>query len=326
MASKYTLLSEKSVRAAVQDGVFTSKTVDIVRDANNSFVRHLERQDTPTIPSSVVQIHNNYIYEADTSKYLSAVIDIQNKYITGELKIKYDEVIVGLTAYQEQDSDLELLNTDARKSLSAFGERSSQILSPQSNEPYLKDASLEVLDSYTNLIFVYVMSGFWRFRSGFSKDSVATNKLDTLDSEVRSLYSWLLQNGKDHENQIGKSVYAYILLEKPEEIEVISQLVEYDNRYNSALDVVKSFSLKCIDRKGWSEPYKVSRLPNDTWGEDRLRVALKLHDILNKISNIRSVIDELKAVGEIKVSDILLDGEYLDSPLSLFRIKNNPDV
>ncbi|KMN13169.1 hypothetical protein TU86_13925 [Pseudomonas weihenstephanensis] len=326
MTSKYTLLSENSVRAAVQDGVFTSKAVDIVRDGNNSFVRHLERQDTPTIPSSVVQIHNNYIYEADTSKYISAVVEVQNQYITGELKIKYDEIIVGLTTYQEQGSDLELLNIDTRKSLSAFGERSSQILSAKINRPYLEAASLEILDSYTNLIFVYVMSGFWRFRSGFSKDSVATNKLDTLESEVQSLYSWLLQNGKENENPLGKSVYAYILLEKPEEIEVIGQLVQYDNRYSSALDIVKSFSLKCIDRKGWGEPYKVGRLPNNTQGEVRLRVALRLHDILNKISNIRSVIDELKAVGEIKVSDILLGGKYLDSPLSLFRIENKPDT
>lgn len=326
MVSKYTLLSEKCVRDAVQDGVFTSKAVDIVRDGNNSFVRHLERQDTPTTPSSVVQIHNNYIYEADTSKYINAIIDIQNQYITGELRIKYDEIIVGLTTYKEQGSDLELLNTDTRKSLSAFGERSSQILSPKSNEPYLDDASLEVLDSYTNLIFVYVMSGFWRFRSGFSKDSIATNKLETLESEVRSLYSWLLQNGKEYENPIGRSVYAYILLEKPEEIEVIGQLVQYDDRYSSALDFVSSFSQKCIDRKGWSEPYKVSRLPNDACGEDRLRIALKLHDILNKISNIRSVIDELKAIGEIKVSDILLGGEYLNSPLSLFQIENKPDA
>ncbi|MCV2220595.1 hypothetical protein [Pseudomonas mercuritolerans] len=326
MASKYTLLSEKSVRAAVQDGVFTSKAVDIVRDGNNSFVRHLERQDTPTIPSSVVQIHNNYIYEADTSKFISAVVDIQNQYITGELKIKYDEVIVGLTTYQEQGCDLELLNTDTRKSLSAFGERSAQILSPESNNPYLEGESLEVLDSYTNLIFVYVMSGFWRFRSRFSKDSVATNKLDTLESEVRPLYSWLLQNGKEHENQIGRSVYAYIILEKPEKVDVIAQLVQYDKRYSSALDVIKSFSLECIDRKNWFEPYKVSRLPNHARSEDRLRVALRLHDILNKIGNIRSVIDELKAAGDIKVSDILLGGEYLDSPLSLFRIENKPDA
>lgn len=326
MASKYTLLSEKSVRTAVQEGVFTSKTVDIVRDGNNSIVRHLDRQDTLTVPASVVHIHNNVIYEADTSKFLTAVIDVQNQHIDGELKIKYDEVIDSLASYKEQGCDLDLLNTDARKSLSSFGARCSKILDPDSGKPYLEDSSLDVLDSYVNLIFVYVMSGFWRFRSDFSEDSLAIRKLDKLEPEVTSLYRWLLQNEKENENNLAKSVYAYILLDKPDEMETINQLVQYDSRYTSALDIIKSFSKNCVDRSHWNEPHKIKKLPGDARCDDRLKIALRLHDILSKIANIRGVIEELKAFGEIKVSDIMLDGEYLISPLSLFKIEYKPDA
>jgi hypothetical protein len=327
VSTKYTLLSEASIRAAVSDGRLKSQTVDVIRDEKNSFVRHLKRQDTPTVPASIVQIVNNVIYEADTSKFVDAVIDVQRQYIVDELRIRYDEVIVGLASYKQLGSDLEDLNIDARKSLSAFGARSSQILCPKNATPYLDEASIEVLDSYVNLIFVYVMSGFWRFRSRFSQDPVATPKLDKFEDEVKLLYSWLLQNGKDYENTLGKSVYAHIFLDKPDDIQVINQLVEYDDRYTSGMDVIKAYSLKCIERKGlgWNEPYKLNRIKTDARAEERLEIALKLHGILYKIECVRNIIEELKAVGEIKVSEILLSDNYSNSFLSLFRIENKPD-
>lgn len=327
MSSKFTLLNEASIRAAVSDGLLKSETVDVIRDQKNSFVRHLKRQDTPTVPASIVQVVNNVIYEADTTKFVDAVIDVQRQYIVDELRIRYDEVIVGLATYKKFGTDLEDLNLEARKSLSAFGARSSQILCPKNATPFLENASIEILDSYVSLIFVYVMSGFWRFRSQFSEDPVAIPKLDMLEAEVKNLYSWLLQNERGSNHLVGDSVYAHVLLDKPDEIEVINQLVEYDDRYNSGMDFIKAYSVQCIQRKavGWKEPYKVDRIKTDSRAGERLQISLKLHDILYKIDCVRNVIEELKVIGDIKVSEIILGGDYLSSPLALFRIESKPD-
>ncbi|MBC7204534.1 MAG: hypothetical protein H5U29_13675, partial [Pusillimonas sp.] len=271
MSSKFTLLNEAGIRAAVSDGLLKSETVDVIRDQKNSFVRHLKRKDTPTIPSSIVQVVNNVIYEADTTKFVDAVIDVRRQHIVDELRIRYDEVIVGLATYKKFGTDLEDLNLEARKSLSSFGARSSQILCPKTATPFLEDSSIEILDSYVNLIFVYVMSGFWRFRSQFSEDPVATPKLDRLEAEVKNLYSWLLQNEQRSNHLVGDSVYAHVLLDKPSEIEIINQLVEYDDRYDSGMDFIRAYSIQCIQRAtvGWKEPYKVDRIKTDSRADER---------------------------------------------------------
>ncbi|AQT97167.1 hypothetical protein B1R45_29220 [Pseudomonas azotoformans] len=316
-------MSEKSIRDNIQNGSYSSEIVEVVRDEKKSFVRQLKRPDTDTIPASVVQIHNTVIYQADLHGFVDALIKSQSDKVDDDLNIQYREVLEGLKHYRDLEGDLDILNSDSRKATAAFGFRSSKLLKPTPEFMNNPERGLRVLDSYANIIFIYVMSGYWRYREKFANDTSAITQLESLKSEIQPLYEWLLQQG-DNDDSVAQSVYAHIFLDQPDDIKLIGKLVEYDNRYNTDLDFFQAYSKKCLDKAHilYDQPYIAKRPhPGKSNVNSRLELALELHNIIVKIDNIRDVFMELKEAGKIDESHVIFSEEALASPLSIFRIE-----
>lgn len=329
MVGKYVLETERSIRDGIAKGLYTSSTYDVVRDANKSFVRHLKRPDKETIPASVAQISNTIIIQADMERFVSALIETKNTEIADGLEIDYRSVLNNLAHYKDFGTRLDQLNSKSLDAISSFELRSEQILKDYAYIHKESDRCLRILDSYVNMLFVYVMSGYWHYREDFSKDTTALLKLDDLEKPVKEFYEWLLQNGSDAKRAVGQSVYAHIFLDKPDEINLIGTLVQHDRRYASETDFFRSYGKNCIgrDRVSSHEPYRAERPhPWQSNVENRFNLALSFHDILDKIANIRDIIYELRTAGEIDESEIVFGEGYLPSPLSIFRIEKKPDA
>ncbi len=119
-------------------------------------------------------------------------------------------------------------------------------------------------------------------------------------------------------------MYAYVYLEPEIDTKIIQDLVIHDSRYDTPIDFFEGFSRLCLEKK-WNngrDKYEYEAVNNHRKNaEGRLRYATKLHDILTKIENIKCIIPQLHAVGEIGESSLKLGAGFVRSPLTVIRVE-----
>lgn len=326
MTGLRTLEDEHSVRKKIASGQYSSSVVEMVKDERNLFVRQLKRPDQDTVPASVAQVFNTVIVQADITQFIDALIATGKESVAAGLEVCYRSVINSLRHFRDLGARLDQLN---QKSLDAIAEFEYESLGRLGDYDYFyknSDQSIKILNHYANVLFVYVMSGYWLYKSDFAKDQTATDKLNDLEVSVKAFYERILQHGFNEENAVSQSVYAHIFLDKPEQIKLIGTLMEHDSRYAAESDFYRKYSEKCINKSVVSsDPYKAQRpRPFQSGAEHRLQMATQIHGVLEKIANIRDVIEELKALGSIDETQVILGEGVLASPISVFRIEHKP--
>lgn len=325
MSKKYSLFSEQRVKQGIVSGEFSVTNIALVRDGVGSIVKHMKGSGEGLIPPSIVQINHNTIYEADMGQIVNALIRERNAEVADGLADQYKLVLDNLAYYRDHGERLNDLNSKSLDASSVFESRIDRFI--DTIDSFRKDGrrNIKIIDSYVNVIFVYVMSGYWLLRGKFRNDSTSRNKLSSLEGKVRELYQELLIAKNCDEFALRDSVYAHLYLDKDSDIKLIDRLVKHDSRCNSSLDFFESYRNKCIEKKWKNGGSSYTTSKSDDYAsnvDSRLELALGLYEILEKIHNINNIIDELTAAGKIDESQIDVGLDAIQSPLAIFRIES----
>jgi len=329
LSSKYSDLTPDDVRQFINNGTYTVETIDLVRD-NGTIVRHLEPTESLPLPSSVLSynIYNQTIQEVNLDRVFDAIANERDKAISESLDIQYNVVLDNLAYYKDHGKRLDLLNSKSLDAISSFEFGSMRGLSSLENFWEKPDTTILTVDSYSNVLFVYIMSGYWLHGHQFGVDTTSRTRLAKLERTVQKIYEQLLIECDDKVDKysLGRSVYAYVYLARDINTKIIHDLVLHDSRCDTPLDFFESFSEHCVEeewRNGGATFKTYTENHFRTNVDGRLKYATKLHDILTKIQNIKGVMSQLCAAGEIDESRIQLGDGFVRSPLSIIRIGND---
>lgn len=323
MGKKYSHYSDRRVQAGIESGEFRVATIGLVRDSAGLVVKHMTGQPAGVIPQTVVQVNNTIIYENNLDDFFNMMVNERETVLFSGLAKEYAKVMRRLIHYRDLGDNLtEVLNssldtaTEFDLTIDDFMHSVDAILkSPERN--------IVTLDRLANLIFIRVFSGYLKYRSKFDGDHNSRQLLDKLENQILRIYKQLVMSGSGEKLDLRDSLYAHLYLNKEKDIKLIDRLIAHDDRCDSALDFFESYRDECIKKKpSYPNDDYITYLHSSNMAtvEARLEVALGLAGVLDKISNIRNIISELEAAGEISEEDIDRSSEALDSPFSIFRI------
>ncbi|MBW3529029.1 hypothetical protein KO533_21010 [Shewanella sp. NKUCC05_KAH] len=329
---KYSLLTSSDIEAGLKDARFQKEDISLIRDKEGRIVRHLPvtsiQEDV--FPPSIIQINSTYIYQADIRPVINALIETRNVEIFQDLSEKYQAVIDSLTYYRDHNSRLDELNSKSLDASSVFEKRVGVFLNAIDVSDLEKTdvkSCIEMLDSYLNIIFVYLISAYWIHDKMVSKDTIAGRKIADLDNQVRHIYEQLLADSsvnKEGTNIIPmhNSLYARYLLSEKNGMKEIERLVKHDSRFSTAMDFM-DFIKRCFFKKTdssydyhsqyqVSEKYEISINLSaiDKSTDKRVEFSQRLFEILEKIEMLRNIHSELVEVGKIDFGTIEV---YLES-------------
>lgn len=323
---KYSLLTSLDIEAGLKDARFQKEDISLIRDKEGRIVRHLpvtSIQDD-VLPPSIIQINSTYIYQADIRPVIEALIETRNVEIFQDLSEKYQTVIDSLTYYRDHKSRLDELNSKSLDASSVFEKRVGVFLNAINVSDLEKTdikSCIEMLDSYLNIIFVYLISAYWIHDKNVSKDTIAGRKIADLDNQVRHIYEQLLADSsvnKEGTNIIPmhNSLYARYLLSEKNGMKEIERLIKHDSRFSSPMDFM-GFIKRCFFEKKDSyydynrqyqvpEKYEISINLGaiDKSTEKRVEFSQRLFEILEKIEMLRNIHSELIEVGDIDFGTI----------------------
>ncbi|SDY27850.1 hypothetical protein SAMN05216247_103280 [Pseudomonas salomonii] len=328
MSSKYSDLTTNDVRRLINKGEYTVELIELVRD-KGAIVRHLEATEISPLPGSIVSynVYNQIIQEINLDGVIRAIAEDRNRAMSESLSIQYGNILNNLAYYRDNGDRLDGLNSKSLDAISPFEFGSMKGLGSLNDFWFDPDDTVRTVDSYVNVLFVYIMSGYWLHGQGFSVDTTSTNKIESLESAVREIYQKLLIDydgpGEPDKVALINSVYAYVYLEREVDTKIIEDLVVHDGRCDTPVDFFESFSKLCLEKK-WNngrDRYEYEAVDNYRKNAaGRLKYATKLHDILTKIENVKGIIPQLHAAGEIDEASLKLGAGFVRSPLSVIRV------
>lgn len=306
MSNKYFLISEQEINDGLANGIFSKDNISLIRNETGQIVKHLKEQeieDSP-IPSTLVQVHHNIIYQADLSPIIDSMIEINNVLLFEDLEEIYQVVLDKLRYYKSHKQRLDELNSKTLEALSIFEKRLKRYLDGIDTEnPSQDDRFFGALDSYLNLIFIYMISAYWLHNNQLSNDTIASDKIDSLESVVRDIYKKLLINNEIDSQSLQNSVYAHLYINCGSNIHLIDKLIKHDDRCTSAIDFFESFRDECISSDNGST-YRFNEPINKSALECRLKFSERLYKVMEKIGYLRNIFNELIDVGSIHLEEV----------------------
>lgn len=340
---KYSLLTSSDIEAGLINDRFKKEDISLIRDKEGRIVRHLpivEVKDS-VIPPSIIQVNNTYIYQTDIRPVIDALIETKNVEIFHDLSEKHQAVIDSLTYYRDHESRLDELNSKSLDASSVFEKRVEVYLNGIDLNNLEKtdiERCISMLDSYLNIIFVYLMSTYWIHNKKVSNDTIAGRKIADLDRQVRHIYEQLLASSSvNKENTtiipMHNSLYARYFLVKKNGMKEIERFVKHDSRFDS-LTGFMDFIQRCFIKK-IEPPYdyncqardpdkyeiSINLNENDRSANKKNEFMQKLFDVLEKIEMVKNIHSELIEVGEIDFSSIeVYSGSEANKTLQLTTI------
>jgi len=91
MSNKYSLVSEQEINDGLANGVFTKENVGLIRNTTGQIVKHLKEQEVKEslIPSTLIQVHQNIIYQADLAPIIDSMIEINKTLLFDDIEEIY---------------------------------------------------------------------------------------------------------------------------------------------------------------------------------------------------------------------------------------------
>lgn len=318
---KYSLLTGVDIDNGLKNDRFKQENISLIRDKEGRIVRHLPTTtvENGIIPPSIIQINSTYIYQADIGPVIDAIIQTRNIEIFQDLSERHQVVIDGLTYYRDHKSRLDELNSKSLEASSVFEKRIEVYIGGIDKNDLNKtdvERCIAMLDSYLNIIFVYLISTYWIHDKKVSNDTIAGRKISDLERHVRNIYEQLLAEstvGQEKNNIItmNNSVYANFLLSEKNGIKEIEKLIKHDSRFNSLADFME-FIQRCFITKAdpdWNqnnERFEISIFLNASkiLINKKRDFSRKLFYILEKIDILKNIHSELIKAGEIDLNSI----------------------
>jgi len=321
---KYSLLTDSDIEKGLQDKLFQKENIALIRDNEGKIVKHLPTAcfKRSIIPPTLIQINSTYIYQADIKSIIDAIIETKNFELFEDLEEKYQIVIDSLTYYKDHNKRLDELNSKSLEVSSVFDRRVERYLK-NINTSKLDDLDIEqcttMLDSYINMLFIYIISTYWIHKDKISNDTIAKNKIEKLEKNVRYIYEQLLAESNKDDKGINKismhnSLYAKYLLEDEKGINKIEKFIRHDSRFDSVTQfmefILRHFLKKTYSNYGYQNSYQeparyeiTIRLDKNMF-DKKNKFALSFFDILEKISILKNVYNEIMDAGEIDFDKI----------------------
>lgn len=323
---KYSLLTSSDIEAGLKNEYFQKVDISLIRDKEGRIVRHLPVASikNSVIPPSIIQINNNYIYQADIYTVIEALIETRNVGIFQDISEKYQTVIDSLTYYRDHKSRLDELNSKSLEASSVFEKRVEVYLNNIDVTDIGKtdiENCITMLDSYLNVIFVYLISIYWIHDKNVSKDTISGRKISELYNLVRHIFEQLLAESSKDENGINRfpmhdSLYARYLLLEDNGMKEIEKFIKHDSRFSSVVDFMDFIKRCFLEKKSTDYDYnsqhqafatfeiKIKLSKNDTYKNKKIKFLQGLFETLEKIKMLKNIHSELIEAGKINLSDI----------------------
>ena len=343
---KYELITESDINKGISKGIFIKELINLIRDNEGKIVKHLPQTNCKNdiFQPTLIQINNTYIYQTDINPIIEAIIKTKNIELFDNLDEKYHIVIDNLKYYKDHNDRLNELNLQSLEASSIFEQKIKKYLknidTNNFDDIYIEECFL-MLNSYLNIIFIYIISTYWLHEDKISNDTIAKEKIENLNNQVKYIYEQLLakstfdKKDKIHRfSSLNNSPYAYYLLEENKGIYKIEEFIKYDSRFNSVTDFM-DFIHRCYFKKvdSYYDRYNNYEIPteykfnikidNIDKKSKKLSFLSSLYDVLIKIEILNNNYDELIEANKINFSEISLYGKDNVDNIVLLALNKN---
>jgi len=253
--SKY-IIGDNEIQKGISNGDFKEDGTLIRNVENGQIVKILKKDyiEKSCIPSTLVQLNNtyntNYIYQIDINPIIETIIQIKNDEIFDELDGKYKIILDYLEHYKVHGDYLQELNQNCLEGANIFEQRvinfidtNYEQLINEIDEISDYNQFINMLQTYINLLFVYMLSTFWKYKEKALNDTIIIKKIETIENKILNLYEQLLVSSKKNDEGVNNisnmtdSLYAKYITQKDYDIKNIEKLIKYDSRFSSFLDL-----------------------------------------------------------------------------------------
>ena len=336
---KYSMVTNSDIEEGLKNHRFQKEDISLIRDKEGRVVKHLPITNARcnVFPSSLIQINSTYIYQTDILPIINAIIETRNVEIFQDLSEKHQAVIDSLTYYKDHKSRLDELNSISLNASSVFEKRVEAYLNDIDAKNLEKTdvkVCVSIIDSYLNIIFIYLISTYWLHEKNISNDTIANRKIKNLYQQVRRVYEQLLAYSVQGANgpiiTMDDSIYAKYLLADEVGLKKIERLIKHDSRFSSAINLmefVHKYHIQKI-KSHWDDDVQrliperyfiLMRLNEDRkLTDNKIEFIDEIFNILEKIKILENVNSELVKAGKIDFSAIeLYPGSMTNEALQL---------
>ncbi|QYK02247.1 hypothetical protein [Shewanella psychrotolerans] len=323
-------ISDNKIEEEIEKGNF-KRDGTLIRDVSNGqIVKVLKNNEESTnnIPSTFIQIHHNYIYQADLSPVLDAISHERTLSVYNDLEEQYNLVLDYLDSFNTYETGIEKVHQICLEISVSFDSKiRRQIEELDIDDLEKMDAGQFIgsLNAYVKILFSYILSTYILHRNKFSKDKVIISKILSFENSVRGLYEQLLARSDRREDRDGllttyftmeESLYSMYLFDDSYEISDLDRVVNQDSRFSTSLQVIdffkrhrKSgrFSDEWRGYNGGNNELKISvSTKRISENGNRNKIAVALMQILEDIDKLKDLREEIVSLEDFSDQDVLM--------------------
>lgn len=323
-------ISDKKIEEEIAKGNF-KRDGTLIRDVSNGqIVKVLKNNEESknNIPSTFIQIHHNYIYQADLSPVLDAISQQRTLSIYNDLEEQYNLVLDYLDSFNTYETGIEKVHQICLEISVSFDNKIRRQIEELDIDNLKKIDVVQFigsLNAYVKILFSYILSTYILHGSKFSKDKVIISKLLSFENSVRALYEQLLAKSNQRKDTDGvlttyftmkESLYSMYLFDDSYEISDLERMVTQDSRFSTPLQVIdffkrhnKSghFSGEWHDYNNGDNEIKISiRTKRISKNENRNKIAVALMKILEDIDKLKDLREEIVSLEFFSDQDVLM--------------------
>ncbi|WP_392339607.1 hypothetical protein [Moritella marina] len=300
----YSKLSQAEIDRKVEAGDFKRDEV-VVRDNRTKQIVRFEKKskhESDIFPNTFIQVNNNFIYQFDIKKVLDKIKEQNLKQEYSSLEVKYNILLDFIEMHDDEDDFTSEIYSNAVALSREFESKVSQLI----EELDLKsdnnvDRLVNVLKAYVNVIFSYAIFLFIKDKSKRKVKSVIDKKILALRNLITPLYEKLLMPiklvRKDFSNEmievpdLDNSLYIKHFTSKGFNIKLLDLLVDFDNRYQSSIDIFELCKEHnhVLQRESNSNSPYYGKPPRD----NSQYLAYSLYEVLVDLSKVEELINEV---------------------------------
>ncbi|RYY02184.1 MAG: hypothetical protein EOO53_14205 [Gammaproteobacteria bacterium] len=319
-------ISDKKIEEEVIKGNFKEDGT-LIRDVSSGqIVKVLKKKEESNnnIPSTFIQVHHNYIYQADLSPVLQAISHEKKLSVYNDLEEQYSLVLDYLDTFNTYETGIEKLHQICLEISVSFDNkirREIQGLDVDKLEKIDTEQFIGSLNAYVKILFSYILSTYILHRRKFAKDKVIISKILSFEKFVRDLYEQLLVKSNQKNNDtyftMENSLYSMYLFDDSYDISDLDRIVSQDSRFSTSLQVVGFFKKhKKSGNFSKQQPsyhyssddelkisISTSRLP---YNGNRNKIAVALMNILEDTDKLKELREEIMNLERFSDQDVLV--------------------
>ncbi|MGL0957618.1 hypothetical protein ABMX86_22025 [Vibrio vulnificus] len=305
---KYQHLTDFQIDEKIKSGEFREEGT-LIRNISNGETVKVKSSRLPisnTFPTTFLQVNNKIIYQADLTPVYENIKQSRELQSFSDMEERYNIILDYFDSYIIHGDHLSELLTESLQVSAIFENRTRSYIQ---NLDIEKIESLDInlfvgsLSAYVNVLFIYILVSFLKYKESFSKDTVIIGKIISLREQITAVYEQLLvKSTVDYEGvnrlSMNGSVYALYLLDKSYDIFELEGLVKYDRRFESALDVIgffKKFNLKSDDYN-YNLKMISTNVPQYTKDSNRIKLIEAFSKRLSDLENLENLREEILQV------------------------------